>query len=367
MLRRRLTRFCSYGVITFVLSTMPAVAQYAANHYTLLLEDPSVAARFQSRAELQSAAAVPYRAQIEARQQAVLGQLAARNIAVTGRSSTLLNAIYVTAPASRVSEMLAIPGVAGIRPMRQFQMLLNKATQLMNAPTAWNALGGQGSAGQGMKIAIIDTGIDQTHPAFQDSSLTVPNGYPKCTTGHPEDCAFTNSKVIVARSYIRQLAGFTSSPANSATCGVTLTCSDDTSVQPNPATSQPDDYTPRDHIGHGTATASAAAGNQNTGVVTFTGMAPKAYLGNYKIFGSPGVNDAPTDDVMIMAIEDALNDGMDVASLSVGAQALGGALDTGAACGQPTGVPCDPVAYAYDAAAGKGLVVVAAAGNSGSD
>lgn len=346
---------------------MPAVAQYAANRYTLLLEDPSVAARFQSRAEIQSAAAAPYRAQIEARQQAVLGQLAARNIPVTGRTSTLLNAIYVIAPASRVSEMLAIPGVAGIRPMRQFQMLLNKATQLMNAPTAWNALGGQGSAGQGMKIAIIDTGIDQTHPAFQDSSLTVPNGFPKCTTGHPEDCAFTNSKVIVARSYIRQLAGYTSSTANSPTCGVTLTCSDDTSVQPNPATSQPDDYTPRDHIGHGTATASAAAGNQNTGVVTFTGMAPKAYLGNYKIFGSPGVNDAPTDDIMIMAIEDALNDGMDIASLSVGAQALGGALDTGAACGLAAGLPCDPVAYAYDAAVGKGLVVVAAAGNSGSD
>jgi len=346
---------------------MPAVAQFAANRYTLLLEDPSVAVRFQSRAEIQSAAAVQYRAQIEARQRAVLGQLAARSIPVTGRTSTLLNAIYVVAPASRVSDMLSIPGVAGIRPMRHFQMLLNKATQLMNAPAAWAALGGQGSAGQGMKIAIIDTGIDQTHPAFQDASLTAPNGYPKCTSGHAEDCAFTNSKVIVARSYIRQLAGFSSSTANSPSCGVTLTCSDDTSVQPSPAISQPDDYTPRDHIGHGTGTASAAAGNQNSGVVTFTGMAPKAYLGNYKIFGSPGVNDGPTDDVMIMAIEDALNDGMDVASLSVGAPALGGALDTGATCGLAAGLPCDPVAYAYEAAVGKGLVVVAAAGNSGSD
>ncbi|HEY1240595.1 MAG TPA: S8 family serine peptidase [Bryobacteraceae bacterium] len=346
---------------------MPAVAQFATNRYTLLLEDPSIAARFQSRAEIQSAAAVPYRAQIETRQQAVLGQLAARNIPVTGRTSTLINAIYVIAPASRVSEMLAIPGVAGVRPMRHFEMLLNKATQLMNAPAAWTALGGQDHAGQGMKIAIIDTGVDQTHPAFQDATLTTPNGYPKCTTGHSEDCAFTNNKVIVARSYIRQLAGFTSSTPNSATCGVTLTCSDDTSVQPNPAISQPDDYTPRDHIGHGTATASAAAANQNSGVVAFTGMAPKAYLGNYKIFGSPGVNDGPTDDIMIMAIEDALNDGMDVASLSVGAQALGGALDTGATCGLPAGLPCDPVAYAYEAAVGKGLVVVAAAGNSGSD
>jgi uncharacterized protein (TIGR03437 family) len=110
-----------------------------------------------------------------------------------------------------------------------------------------------------------------------------------------------------------------------------------------------------------------AAANQNSGIVTFTGMAPKAFLGNYKIFGTPGVNDSPTDAVLILAINDAFNDGMDVASLSVGSQALAGGADTGAACGLPAGQPCDPLAFAYEAAAKKGLVVVAAAGNSGSD
>jgi uncharacterized protein (TIGR03437 family) len=308
---------------------------------------------------VESAAGVQYRTQIETRQRAVLAELAARNIPVTGRVSTLLNAIFVAAPAGRLPEMLAIPGVAAVRPMRRVQLLLNRATQLMNAPVAWTALGGQASAGKGMKIAIIDTGIDQTHPAFQDSSLTPPAGFPICTTGHPEDCTFTNSKVIVARSYVRQIAGFTSkSPA---------TLPDDTSVPPPAATSQPDDYSPSDHVGHGTATASVAAANQNSGIVTFTGMAPKAFLGNYKIFGTPGVNDSPTDAVLILAINDAFNDGMDVASLSVGSQALAGGADTGAACGLPAGQPCDPLAFAYEAAAKKGLVVVAAAGNSGSD
>ncbi|HLK49488.1 MAG TPA: S8 family serine peptidase [Bryobacteraceae bacterium] len=348
---------------------MPAFSQLVANRYTLLLNDPPVSARFATRVEMQSAAAVQYRAQMETRQRAVLSQLASRNVAVTGHVTTLLNAIFVVAPPSRVPELQAIPGVAAVRPMRHFKMLLNRAVGLMNGPAAWAlpAIGGQSNAGKGMKIAIIDTGVDQTHPAFQDSSLTMPAGFPICTTGHPEDCAFTNSKVIVARSYVRQLAGFTSKTPDSPTCATNLSCSNDNSVAPPPATSQPDDYTPRDHIGHGTATASAAAGNQNTGTVAFTGMAPKAYLGNYKIFGSPGVNDLPTDDVMILAIEDALKDGMDVASMSIGGPAFSGALDAGAACGIPAGQPCDPVAFAFETAAKAGMVIVVAAGNAGSD
>jgi len=182
-------------------------------------------------------------------------------------------------------------------------------------------------------------------------SLSMPAGFPICDTGNQAVCSnFTNSKVIVARSYVRQLAMANVTDPN------------------NPAAqSQPDDYTPRDRVGHGTAVASAAAGNQNTGTVTFTGMAPKAYLGSYKIFGSPGVNDGFDDAVLMQAITDALNDGMDIATLSSGTPALTGAVDTGAACGLAAGKPCDPVAAAFEAAAQKGLVITVAVGNAGSD
>ncbi len=54
---------------------------------------------------------------------------------------------------------------------RRYRLNLNRATQLVNAPAAWNAFGGIQNAGAGIKIAMLDTGIDQTHPAFQDSSL----------------------------------------------------------------------------------------------------------------------------------------------------------------------------------------------------
>ena len=92
------------------------------------------------------------------------------------------------------------------------------------------------NAGKGIKIAILDTGVDQNHPSLQDSTLTTPAGFPKCNV--QSDCNhFTNSKVIVARSYVRQLALGTG-PID-------------------PTMTFPDDYSARDRVGHGTATASA--------------------------------------------------------------------------------------------------------------
>ena len=234
-------------------------------------------------------------------------ELAQRSIPVTGSVQRILNAVFVQAAPDRVDELRAMPGVAAVVKMRRRTLRLDRAVQLVDAPAAWSLLGGTGNAGAGVKIAIIDTGIDQNHPAFQDASLQAPSGYPICKGG---DCAFTNGKVIVARSYIAQEAAGT---------------------PPTPAVdSRPDDYSPRDHVGHGTALAMIAAGNTNTGpVATITGMAPKAWLGNYKIFGSPGVNDGATSDAIIMALEDALNDGMNVAVLSLGGPALSGPLDSG--------------------------------------
>jgi uncharacterized protein (TIGR03437 family) len=346
----------SWIVVVPARAQSPQPAPFIPNQYILLLEDAPVSARFASREQMRAAAAVGYRQQVEAKQAAMLTELASRNIRVLGSVSMLVNAIFVSAPASRVAEIQSIPGVIGVRPVRRFKKALNRATELMNAPAAWNAVGGMSNGGKGIKIAILDSGIDQTHPAFQDSTLTMPAGFPICTTGHPEDCAYTTNKVIVARSYVRMLAAG-SDPRNPA------------------VDSMPDDFSPHDRDGHGTAVASCAAANSTAtpaittsgGPLTISGMAPKAYLGNYKITGSPGVLDGASDADMIQAIEDALADGMDIASLSVVGPAFTGALDTGAICGLPNGPNnyCDPVAAAYEAAVKAGMVVVVAAGNDG--
>jgi minor extracellular serine protease Vpr len=318
-------------------------AQTSTNRYAVILNDEPVATRYRSAAERESPAALEYRRQVETAQSALRTQLEQKKFTVTGSATTVLNAIFVIAPPSRVAELRAIPGVKDVVPLRRQRRNLNRATQLVNAPAAWNAVGGMQKAGTGIKIAILDTGIDNTHPAMQDSSLTPPAGYPICSGS---DCAFTNSKVIVARSYIQMLAAGTD-PKNPA------------------ADSRPDDYSPRDHDGHGTAVATAAAGNTATGTVTINGMAPKAFVGNYKIYGSPGVNDMSTDDVVIAALDDAVKDKMDIISHSSGSPALTGPLDTGTACGLSAGTPCDPLAAAFENAVKGGVVVVSAAGNDG--
>ncbi|MEN6605152.1 MAG: S8 family serine peptidase, partial [Bryobacteraceae bacterium] len=318
------------------------MAQYAAGRYALILEDPPVSSQITGHNTLRTAAAMQYAQQVEARQQSLVRELAGRGITATSRVSTLANAVFVAAPKSRVAELQSLPGVKAVVPVRIYTRKLNRATQLVNAPGAWSLSGGQDNAGTGVKIAVLDTGIDQNHPAFQDSSLAMPAGYPLCSPG---DCAYTNNKVIVARSYVKLVAAGSSSDPT--------------------ADSRPDDYSARDRMGHGTAAASVAAGTSNGGTVTASGMAPKAYLGNYKIYGSPYVNDGTTDEAIINALNDAFNDGMDIVSFSTGAPAFSGPLDKGAVCGNPDGVPCDLMAQAFENAAAKGLIIVAAAGNEG--
>jgi len=315
----------------------------ASNRYALFLADAPVAVRYASRDAARGSDAQLYRQQIETRQQALMDTLKARNVAVTGSVSTALNAVFVDITPDRVEEMKSLPGVLGVVRMRRGERHLNQAVQLMNAPTAWNQLGGVGNAGAGIKIAVIDTGIDQTHPSFQDSSLPMPAGFPKCTPG---DCAFTNNKVIVARSYVKQM-GAGVDPNNPA------------------ATSSPDDFSARDHDGHGTAVASVVAANVSSDTVTFNGMAPKAYLGAYKVYGSPGVNDFPTEDIYIMAINDAMSDGMDIVNFSSGLLSVSGPLDTGSVCGNAAGMPCDPLAQAFENVAKGGMVITVSAGNDG--
>jgi minor extracellular serine protease Vpr len=320
-------------------------ARPASNRYALLLDDPPVSKFYSSRESMRSAAASTYRQQIRAKHAAVKSEIASRGLFVTGEVDTLLNAIFVGAPPERAAELASLPGVSGVVALRYYNLDLNRAVTLVDVAGAWNALGGVSNAGLGVKVAILDTGLDQTHPAFQDASLVAPSGFPIC---NGTDCAFTSNKVIVARSYVSMLAA-----------GTSIT---------NPAAdSRPDDVSPRDHTGHGTAVASVVAGNTNTGLVTITGMAPHAFLGNYRIFGSPEVNDTTSDDVVIAAAEQAMNDGMDIITLSLGAPAFTGPLDSGSTCGLNTGSPCDPLASALETAAQAGMIVVVAAGNDGLD
>ena len=345
---RPLLAIMALTVLTFSLQAQ----QRNVRHYALVLDDPAVADRFTTREATQSVEALNYRGEIQARQANLKRELAQRKFAVVGAVDTLSNAVFVATTPDRAGELQSLSGVKGVIEMRTMKPRLNAATKLVNAPAAWTAVGGQSAAGQGIKIGVIGSGIDQNHPAFQDPTLSMPPGFPKCTDGHLEDCAYTNNKVIVARSYVRELSVGSSS---------------DSAAVAND--SGPDDYSPRDRSGEGTAVASVIAGNQINGpAVPFSGMAPKAWLGNYRVESSPGMpggGGKSFESVYVQAINDAFNDGMNIVNLSAGTIAIYGPLDTGSVCGQPSGVPCDFLAFNFEKAAQMGMVITVAAGNDG--
>ena len=292
--------------------------------YIVELSTEPVAAHVKSMGKrgLRSQAADAQRTRIRSEHDRARAALSANQATVLDSMDTVINALVVAAPDGQGPALARVPGVKRVRPERLFKIVLDHALPLHKVPEAWNAVGID-NAGAGMKIGIIDTGIDASHPAFQDPSLAIPDGFPHVNSN--ADVANTNNKVIVARSYASLFA------------------------RRDPDTSA------RDHVGHGTATSMAAAGVLNAGALaTITGVAPKAWVGNYKVFGTPGVNDGASESAILKAIDDAVADGMDVINISLGSDLAPLPSD-------------DPEVTAIERATGLGVVVVVAAGNNGPD
>ena len=169
--------------------------------YALVLTGPPVAQVVQSRAALQSQAALAHRSKLAAAQRGVLAELARRGVTVHRTSSLLTNAIYVDAAHADPAALAAIPGVARVQFLPPVTRDLNAAVNLINVSGAYGVVGGASNAGAGIRIGVIDSGIDISHPGFNDAGFTAPAGFPK------GDLAYTNNKVIVARSYVDSLIG----------------------------------------------------------------------------------------------------------------------------------------------------------------
>lgn len=309
-------------LVLLLAGCLPVSAEVVSGRYILELSTAPVAAHVASQGRkvaMKSALAAQYRLQVRAQQTRVKALLPA-DTSVLDSADTIGNLLFVKG--GDATQLAAIPGVLKVHPVRSFHRTLDRAVVVDKVVEAWNQLGSAG-AGAGVKIAIIDSGIDAAHAGFQDSSLTVPDGYP--VVGQSSDTAYTNNKIIVARSYVKLLSY------------------------------NDPDYSARDRVGHGTALAMVAAGVTNTGpLATITGIAPKAQLGNYKVFGTPGYNDSSTEDAILKAMDDAVADGMDILNLSLGDDFAPRLAD-------------DLSVQAVEAAAKAGILVTVAAGNNGPD
>ncbi|MFZ0429814.1 MAG: S8 family serine peptidase, partial [Acidobacteriota bacterium] len=309
-----------------------AAGRPAEGLYIIRLRRPSLAEYLISsrtggtnlRVQARTRSAEAYDAQLRLEQQSFIDRISADpRLSVRAGCTFLVNVVFVQGEQATVEGLRSDPEVSGVYRSQPRYPMLDNAVGMIGAPDLWGSLGGISQAGRGVKIAVIDSGIYQDHPMFRGDGLTPPPGFPKFDPSRPGDVQYTNNKVIVARTFWRDF--------------------------PDP--NQTEDRTPADQQGHGSRVASIAAGGvADAPLGTIEGVAPMAFLGNYKIFGS-GVNTTTTTNAVIAAIDQAAQDEMDVINLSLG----GPPLDPGT----------DPEQEAIANAVELGIVVVAAAGNLG--
>ena len=265
-----------------------------------------------------------YLARLERAQRAAVAELtrAIPSARVSRRYQVVLNGLAVELPVRRLVDLARLSFVDRIYPSVRFQLTLNESPSLIAAPALWAATGARGD---GVKIAVIDDGVDQSHRFFDPTGYSYPSGYPKGGR------RWTTPRVIVARSF------------------------------PGPGAGRrgrlPVD---RNASFHGTHVAGIAAGKSGTSspggrshppTANLSGVAPRAFIGNYRVFTVPTpIGHVGNTPELVAAFEAAVRDGMDVINLS------GGSAET-----DP---PNDALVEAARNAAAAGVIPVIAAGNS---
>lgn len=278
---------------------------------------------------------------IEAEQEATIAELKniSSEIRVLIRYKSVLNGLAIWAPGETLEKITSLPNVtmsersgtfkrAQLAEIKTFTPVgKNTSVKFIGTETAYS----QNIRGQGMKVGIIDTGIDYTHKMFLGDGTEA--AYKAVDPSQP-NAGFPNKKVVG---------------------GIDLVGSKFNTSSNDPAARVPvPDANPIDESGHGTHVAGTVAG-RGDGVNTYDGVAPEAALYAIKVFGAGGTT---SDEVVIAALEYAVNpsgdlkyeDQLDVVNLS-----LGGGY----------GNPHIMYATAIKNTVRGGTVVVASAGNSG--
>jgi subtilisin family serine protease len=232
---------------------------------------------------------------------------------------TLFNGFSVEVDLRDRAKLSQLSGVKAIYPVEQVAAPtpeqvagsaadMARALSLTGANIAQNSLG---LTGKGVKVGIIDSGIDIDHPAFGGS-------------GTNKTTSFPTARIIAGHDFVGD--SYNADPNSPA-------------YNPVPAP----DSNPDDCGGHGTHVAGIVGGNGGG----IKGVAPEVSFGAYRVFGCAG---STSSDIIVAALERAYADGMQVINQSLGAARQW---------------PQYPTAQASSRLVNKGVVMVASNGNNG--
>ncbi|MEM1034860.1 MAG: S8 family serine peptidase, partial [Myxococcota bacterium] len=294
-----------------------------------------------------AAAVARARGRIELEHDALRPRLLGLGAVVVEELQLLANAFHVELPRSALARLEQLPGVRHVEPAPVFYTSLDRGLRTVRAPNAWSTAGATGLHGAGIRVGIIDTGVDYYHAAFGG-------------TGDPSDFSGDDSSLVEPGTF----------PAGRVVGGFDFVGDGyNPEIGASTIAADPD---PLDCEGHGTHVASIAVGNavNDDGTVfdgsydqtldlsqfrVAPGVAPEADVFALKVFGC-----ARGTSVVASALEWAADpdgngipdDRLDVVNLSLGSSygGLTGSLLYG---------------NVMDNLVGVGTVVVAAAGNDG--
>ena len=312
--------------------TLPPAHQRGRVRVVVRLEAPPLAARLgssytgvvaQRRLQVNNASARAYLAQLGRSQAAATATLrrAIPEAKVSRSFKVLVNGLTVDLPATRLPALARLGFATKIYPSVRFTLELNRSTAVMGAAAYWAATGARGT---GIKIAVVDDGVDPTNPFFAPNGLRYPAGFPKGAR------RWTSPKAIVARAF--------PGPGSGRRGRLAL----------DPRASFHGTHVAG--IAAGTAGTASTGGRDHPPVTGLSGVAPNAWIGNYRVFNVPTAigNTAQTPEI-IAAFEAAVRDGMNVINFSGG--------------GPMTDPANDALVEAVSNVAAAGVVPVISAGN----
>ncbi len=336
------------------------VATYDGGEAGLAPTQPKPGVRLDS----QSANAKKYAAFLEKRQHEV-----AEDAGVTADTTyqTTLNGFSANLTAEQAGELTATKGVLGVFPdeIRHPDAVPSTEFLGLEGPDGvWSALGGIDAAGEGVVVGVVDTGIAPEHPSFAgeplstDASASVPYRDGDDVVFEKSDGGEFRSTIVTqgagtkdewdASMYSTKLIGAQYFSEGAAATGFSFNS---------------DYLSPRDGAGHGSHTASTAAGNNavaasidGVDLGAISGVAPAAKVATYKACYDGPDPAVTTDDIcalsdLLGAIDAAVADGVDVINYSIGG-------------GSATSV-LQPDDISFFNAAAAGVFVSVSAGNSG--